>query len=197
MIVTQCVSALTTDRPFERRPIVTAAPIELQESASAKLSVMTKESRNVSRRSPWIRKSLAFDNILIRSTFGTITGRPEQMVLQPANVDDQASDQQESRHSYNLVPAEWLRSLGLNHSFRIGILNSSIAGWQHTLQTARIVPDDSLIMAFCKQGNLDGVRLLFAKRDASVRDVDSMGHTPLWVRYDALDCIFGMTDHCA
>jgi hypothetical protein len=45
------------------------------------------------------------------------------------------------------------------------------------------VSDDSLIFESCKLGNIDGVRLLLDKGEASTWDTNSQGRTPLHVSF--------------
>ena len=49
------------------------------------------------------------------------------------------------------------------------------------METSYPVPDDALIFEFCREGNLAGVKTLLSKGQASVRDVDSLGRTALFV----------------
>ena len=180
MIVTQQVSSLAIERSFGQLPAIAATPVDSQESFHTDLPA-TKASRNISRSSsPWTKKRLACDKTFIQNVFGIITTSSNQMILRPVDDDDQIPDQYENQYSYTFKPAEWLKTLGCNYKFKVRLLSSSTMGWQHTLQISRIVPDDSLIFAFCKQGNFDGVRSLLANGRASVRDVDSLGCTPLW-----------------
>lgn len=77
-----------------------------------------------------------------------------------------------------LHPATWLLHLGARTGFNGSF---STAGWKHTLETFRAVPDDSLIFEFCADGNLDGIKALLNRGEASVWDRDSFGQTPLHV----------------
>jgi hypothetical protein len=61
-------------------------------------------------------------------------------------------------------------------SFRIVQLSC----WKAADKT-QLPPDAALIFDFCQSGNIDGVRTLFSKGLASVRDVNSEGATPLHV----------------
>jgi hypothetical protein len=52
---------------------------------------------------------------------------------------------------------------------------------QWTFNSIRIVPQDSPIFKFCRQGNVQGVRELLSHGLASVFDVDGNGQSPLYV----------------
>lgn len=94
----------------------------------------------------------------------------------------------ESRYetSFILHPAEWLVWLGMKTGLD-GTFSRSIQGWKGplrpfcTLRPFCAVPDDALIFDFCLSGNIDGVRTLLVRGDASVWDRNSTGETPLHV----------------
>jgi hypothetical protein len=77
-------------------------------------------------------------------------------------------------------PASWLIRIGFKYGLEAMITNTR-AGWQYNILPVRSVPDDALIFEFCKLGNVDAVRELFRRGDASVLDVDSDGWRPLHV----------------
>ena len=89
-------------------------------------------------------------------------------------------DQYEFETSFTLHPAQWLLRCGVNLGVRVAVARS-IQGWKQKLETYRAVPDDSLIFAYCRDGNLDGARSLFSNGGASVHDTRSDGWTPLHV----------------
>ncbi len=79
-------------------------------------------------------------------------------------------------------PAPWL----LRSCFRFGfnaLVMKAAQGWQHHIGTFRAVPNDSLIFEFCEKGNLDDVKSLLVRRDASPWDVNSEGWSPLHVSH--------------
>ena len=78
-------------------------------------------------------------------------------------------------------PSTWLVRLGWQHGLRLKWLSSSSHGWQANLDTMRTVPDDALIFELCQTGDLPGVQRLLSSCQASVRDVDSRGWSPLHV----------------
>ena len=90
-------------------------------------------------------------------------------------------DQCERESTYTISPAPWLVWLGIRSGIRLGFQSSPIQGWKNTLNTFRPVPDDALIFKFCEDGNLPAVRTLLLGGQASVRDTNSRGYTPLHV----------------
>ncbi|KAI9657951.1 MAG: hypothetical protein M1821_002608 [Bathelium mastoideum] len=91
-------------------------------------------------------------------------------------VAENAVEHTETTFYYTYHPATWLVSLG----FRC-VMNLSLRAPRPLISPARAVPDDALIFELCVQGNVDAVRLLFMRGEASVSDVDSDGLTPLHV----------------
>lgn len=77
-----------------------------------------------------------------------------------------------------LHPAPWLLWLGMKNGFS-GLFSTQ--GWKSTLETFRAVPDGSLIFEFCKDNNVDGIKALFRRGEASKWDRNSLGQTPLHV----------------
>lgn len=70
--------------------------------------------------------------------------------------------------------------LGITTSLDV-MISKSIRGWKNTLRAFRAVPAEALIFEFCTKGNVEGVRTLLARGDASVWDRDPDGMTPLHV----------------
>jgi hypothetical protein len=76
--------------------------------------------------------------------------------------------------------------LGLSWGLLVSARSTS--GWQFSIQPFRAVAEDSLIFEFCRNGNLEGVRALFERREASPWDRDPTGQTPLWVGHSTQTC---------
>ena len=123
----------------------------------------------------------------LANLFGFVNIRTTTKVLKACNPDDSISclqqDQQESEISMRIGPAPWMIKLGINRELRINISNSSICGLKTSIQPFCLVPDDALILRFCREGNTPAVTSLLSRGDASVRDTDSLGRTPLWVSH--------------
>jgi hypothetical protein len=83
-----------------------------------------------------------------------------------------------------LYPNAGGKLLGLSRGLMVSARSTS--GWQFSIQPFRAVAEDSLIFEFCRKGNLEGVRTLFERREASPWDRDPTGQTPLWVRHSKI-----------
>ena len=94
---------------------------------------------------------------------------------------DSRTLQYENSKTLVFRPAKWLISLGLSYSLHVGIRESAVTGWTHTIAINRPVPDNALVFEFAEQGNLPAMRSLMSRGLASVRDFDSYGRTALWV----------------
>lgn len=88
----------------------------------------------------------------------------------------------EHETSFTYHPAPWYLRMFLNFGVNVLFMKAS-QGWQYKIQTFRAVPYDSLIFDFCEKGNLDGVRTLLGRREASPWDVNPEGWTPLHVSH--------------
>ncbi|RAO73969.1 uncharacterized protein BHQ10_009981 [Talaromyces amestolkiae] len=82
--------------------------------------------------------------------------------------------------SFIFHPASWLIRIGFKYGLE-AMITSSRSGWQYNVLPVRAVADDALIFDLCKIGNVDAVRELFGRGNASVLDVDSKGYRPLHV----------------
>ena len=70
--------------------------------------------------------------------------------------------------------------LGLRCGFNVA-LEQGAQGWKHSLNPFRSVPNDAPIFYACWNGNLGLIRELLENGQASVRDRDEAGRTPLHV----------------
>ncbi|KAH7309247.1 hypothetical protein BKA65DRAFT_519487 [Rhexocercosporidium sp. MPI-PUGE-AT-0058] len=85
----------------------------------------------------------------------------------------------EEEHSdYIFYPAPFLRWVGLSYGVYMQTRSTS---WQFSLQPFNVVRESSPIFEFCRNGNVDAVQTLIGLGEASVRDRDPLGRTPLWV----------------
>ncbi|KAG8533003.1 uncharacterized protein KY384_001785 [Bacidia gigantensis] len=115
------------------------------------------------------KETLARHEAVVEYLFGTIHIKSKQSRIQVGELDDM----REWENTVSIRPAGWLVNLGFKYGLKLNLFQSSIQGWKQTLSTSCHVPDDALVFEFCKQGNLDGVRSLLSRGDASIRDVDS------------------------
>ena len=133
----------------------------------------------------WSRRTIGSQYYSTDYLLGRLLFRSTKSLLQPVSTDDQLpsklQEQKEQQTSCTVSPATWLSILGLNWGFHVNLARSSVKGWKFTVDAFRAVPDDSLIFEFCRVGNLDAVRTLLTKGQASVRDTDSSGKTALFV----------------
>lgn len=82
--------------------------------------------------------------------------------------------------SFIFYPASWLARIGFHYGVEAS-LHDSTAGWRFNFSPVRAVPDDSLIFELCGMGEVSAVELLLQRGDASIRDTNSKGWTPLHV----------------
>ena len=72
------------------------------------------------------------------------------------------------------------RYLGITRGMLISA--NSMSGWRYQMQPLRAVEETALVFEFCREGNIQGLRSLFARNEASPWDRDPKGQTPLLVR---------------
>ncbi len=159
---------------------------------------------------PWKRECVARAGSTLSTIFGQIhCSSQAYRILRPGygtSLDKANSHQRRDyiiESSFWLVPSAWLVKFGMAYAIHVQVARSSHAGWNHVLKSfnvclllelshsptvllesadkTQLAPDAALIFDFCQSGNIDGVRTLFSKGLASVRDVNSEGATPLHV----------------
>ncbi|KAL9120774.1 MAG: hypothetical protein Q9187_002672 [Circinaria calcarea] len=108
----------------------------------------------------------------------TIHVQPKYSSIRPAH-DSQSEAQYEYQTASVIVyPAPWLVNRGFSYSPRVNAAGPPF--WDLKLRVTHAVPDDNLVFEFCKQGNVPGLKCLFARKQASTKDVDSQGRTPIY-----------------
>jgi hypothetical protein len=83
--------------------------------------------------------------------------------------------------SYTIYPPEWILRLGVTLGVRL-VVSQMLSGWKWSLEPLRVVPNDSLVMAFCRLGNLEAIRTLIERGEASPNDTITIGWSLLHVR---------------
>lgn len=97
------------------------------------------------------------------------------------------NEKQTSQIRLVIRPALWLERFGIKYGLQATVYQSP-GHWKHNLNTFRAVPDDSLIFDYCKIGNIESVRQLLSKGEASTWDTNSKGRTPLHVSQMTRNC---------
>ncbi|KAL2827749.1 hypothetical protein BDW59DRAFT_160056 [Aspergillus cavernicola] len=124
-----------------------------------------------------LEKNRPFKSKLCNTIFGTILFHT-QVVERGVYVAGETTSQTVTRTTFIFHPACWLLRLGFRYGLKAMALNHHKT-WQYTILPVPAVPDNSLIFEFCMDGNIDGVRALFARGQASVRDTNTKGWSPL------------------
>ncbi|KAL3462753.1 nucleoside phosphorylase domain-containing protein [Aspergillus heterothallicus] len=127
-----------------------------------------------------LEKTETFSSKPRETMFGTIRFQT-QITEHIVDFGDEKASQTETQTSFIFHPAPWLMRFGLRYGLKAMAINHHRA-WRYSIQPICAVPDDSLIFVFCARGNVDAVRELLSRREASVSDMDTRGWTPLHVR---------------
>lgn len=84
----------------------------------------------------------------------------------------------EYRRRWRLYPSALLKIMGMRYG---AVIESTSNDWQFVISGFNAVHGDAHIFRFCREGDLDGVKALLKLGQASLRDRDPLGRTPLWV----------------
>ncbi|KAL4874650.1 hypothetical protein BJY04DRAFT_11107 [Aspergillus karnatakaensis] len=126
-----------------------------------------------------LRKARSFRSKSCKTPFGTLhlhTRITERQELE----DGETRSETDTETSIIFHPAPWLLKLGLRYGLNAMSINHHKT-WQYTIMPVHAVPNDSLIFDFCKDGNVEAIKRLFDRGEASVYDTDTNGWTPLFV----------------
>lgn len=125
------------------------------------------------------------DDMVVQTIFGTFrrSSRISQFMFdQPEGPTcSEEEDRFEYQTIFRLILPSWMARLGLNFIFSGRCSSSPLSGPTVGLEVARSVPDNAVIFDLCKEGNLGDVQALLNTGQASAKDVDSKGRTPLYV----------------
>ncbi|MCJ1439072.1 hypothetical protein MMC27_008463 [Xylographa pallens] len=116
------------------------------------------------------------------NVFGKVAVQSSTFLKQSINdADDSWENRQlyEHKMSIRIRPAWWLIKIGFSRGFQAAFSQATDQGLTFALNPFRPVPDDALIFDFCRTGNIDGVRRLLIRGEASAQDTNSLGQTPL------------------
>ena len=88
--------------------------------------------------------------------------------------------------SFIFYPASWLTRIGLRYGTEASLKYSASTGWRFNVEAVRAMPENSLLFDLCKLGDVQAVKLMLARGDASVKDTSPKGWTPLHVSFKIL-----------
>jgi hypothetical protein len=126
-----------------------------------------------------LQRTKKFQSETRETMFGTILFQT-WITEHQAIMGDNETTRTERTTCFIFHPTHWLMRLGLKYGLKAMAVNHHRT-WQYSIRPVHAVPDDSLVFSFCMTGNVDAVRELFKRGEASVIDVDTDGWTPLHV----------------
>lgn len=145
-----------------------------------------------SRQPDWKIQTVTRKDMKIENMFCTMDVKSTTTVLKSRYNDHR--NQYENEMSITILPAWWLVKLGISYAPRGSLSHSTISGWNHKFNPYRLVSSDALIFEFCQNNNLAGVQTLLSRGEASVKDMDSLGWTPLhvsqFIEFNIFQCQF-------
>jgi hypothetical protein len=152
-------------------------------SSSSRFGQLTQSSS--SRTGLPFRRAIQQDDKVVETFFGTFRMSSRTSLLFYNQSERSTCSKQEDRFEYEnifrLVPPGWLARFGFTYGLSGRISHSFLSGPMVALDVVRSVPDDAMIFDLCREGNLGCVQTLLSRGQASAKDVDSQGRTPLYV----------------
>ena len=175
--VKDLASNLAEDQSRTPQLLTNVGPESEHATLSHRHEISRRAKRQTLKNETWtIRESTS------QTFFGSIVTTTRTRSLKSRFVEDDDEEcQYEHESSFRILPAQWLLKLGFNYAYNFSTHDPSTQGWKWCIEPINLVPDDAPIFEFCRQGNLGKVRGLLSQNLASVRDVDSLGFTPLHV----------------
>ncbi|MCJ1286495.1 hypothetical protein MMC26_005841 [Xylographa opegraphella] len=120
---------------------------------------------------------------MLETFFGSISFHTEttKSLVQENPIKRLApSEHYEYKTRFRLFPSSWLINMGLDYTINF-TFKSNYQGWHQCLDSMRAVRGDSMIFCACGEGDLAFVRRLLSTGEASVRDQNPNGVTPLHI----------------
>lgn len=141
------------------------------------LEATTRTKVDLKEKTSSITYRALFRHHCRKTVFGTFNIRLRMSAMY------QSANPQTDRTSYTIsfYPAHWLVWCGVRYGIELSLLQSK-GGWKRRLESLRMVRRDAAIFELCREGNIGAVRTLITKGEASARDTDPVGVTPLHVR---------------
>ncbi len=174
----QISDKLGIESPAEEIRVTESNPTESISTTPTPTPTPTSEQIN-SRQSDWKTHSVTRKEMKLQNMFCTIYMTSKTTLLKSRFGEQQS--QYEHETSVTICPSWWLVKLGISYAPRGTLFHSTISGWKHSFNPYRLVPPNALIFEFCENNNLSGVQTLLSRGEASVKDIDYRGRTPLHV----------------
>lgn len=133
-----------------------------------------------------IKRTLWREERVFETFLGSLwlTYKTQRVISSPPNGFQSNLEEEEcleSENVFRITPSRWLARLGFAYGLVGRVYQPAFSGPTMALEAIRNVPDDAPIFELCETGDLDSVQRLFLKGEASVKDADSLGRTPLYV----------------
>lgn len=131
------------------------------------------------------RRAIRKNNKVVETFFGTFCMSSRTNLLLSNHSEDTERSEEgdcfEYENIFSLIPPSWLAQFGFTYGLSGCISQSPLSGPTVSLDVVRSVPDDAVIFDLCRNGNVACIQALLSRGQASARDVDSQGRTPLYV----------------
>jgi len=161
-----------TVRAIQTKSLVSGSETHVaSESNSTKKESPKKGAQRLYPKKIWISQKTW------RTPFGTMA-LATQKLSQQSNLFDGEDSVYEK--TFEFRPSLWFLASRVRIGLRTVLSNAALGGGIYW-RTFRAVPYDALIFHFCRQGNIDSVRLLLERGEALVWDTAPNGEMPLHV----------------
>ncbi|MCJ1433545.1 hypothetical protein MMC27_002908 [Xylographa pallens] len=172
-----CEQGMVTGLEQTFSTLVSANPLKKSSKSTA--------ARSVSRDQGYRKQRVVLSRTanMLETFFGSIrfhTETTKSYIQGNPTTKSALPEHYEHKTTFRLFPAWWLINMGLDYTINFTFM-SNYQGWHQYLESMRAVSGDSLIFCACGEGDLDLVRRLLSTGEASVRDQNPNGVTPLHI----------------
>ena len=131
-----------------------------------------------------VRRTIWQDAKIVETFLGTFRLCSRTLLI--SNQSEEPMFSEEEGHFgyeniFRLIPPSWLVRFGFTYGLSGFMSQSTLSTPTIGLEVVRSVPDDAVIFELCRQGRVCCVQTLISRGEASAKDVDSQGRTPLYV----------------
>ena len=178
-------SALVFENDAQTACITFSDPILAKDNRPSPNTTFTQ----LTQRSPYrtglpVRRTIWQDAKIVETFLGTFRLWSRTVVVSNQSEGPRCTLEEhhfEYEHIFQLIPPSWLVRFGFTYGLSGCTSQPPFSGPTVGLEVVRSVPDDAVIFDLCKEGRVCCVQALLTRGEASVKDVDSQGRTPLYV----------------
>ena len=177
--------ALVSENDTQTACIKSSDPIVARDNGPSPNTTFTQ----ITQWSPFktglpVRRTIWQDAKIVETFLGTFRLCSRTLLISNQSEEPMCSEEEGHfgyENIFRLIPPSWLVRFGFTYGLSGCMSQSTLSAPTIGLEVVRSVPDDAVIFELCREGRICCVQALISSGEASAKDVDSQGRTPLYV----------------